>query len=424
MKKQPIRTTHKTNLSTMMEKTNKCLDFSKKICYKLRVFISAFIIIILLFLILWVIDIMMISNKFLDPFERAFLDFQYTDIFYSQIKKKQLVLDTNIVLVNIGDNNRQEIAREIEIIQSYKPKVIGLDIIFRNNGDTAGNAGLNKIISTAPNIVLARQIVFQDGVPTHLDTTANLFKAIHTGHVNFPGQNQRSSTIREFQPIIQVGDELIPAFTIEIIKQYNPEVIEILIKRGYNREIINYSGTLQSFPYINETEIISQVTGLEVIKDKIVLLGYFNTGRSFSFEDKYFTPFNEELSGRSWPDMYGIVIHANILSMIIRGDYIYQPPVFLERIITFIISYLFLLFFIYLLKWKELWYIPFSLLIQLVSSIVILYIIFNIYSFANLKFTSTLLIVLIILSVEAAKANDFVIRITDRYINSRKETKR
>ncbi len=41
-----------------------------------------------------------------------------------------------------------------------------------------------------------------------------------------------------------------------------------------------------------------------------------------SLEDKFYTPLNEKYIGRAFPDMFGGVVHANIITMILNEDYI------------------------------------------------------------------------------------------------------
>ncbi|NJM93588.1 MAG: CHASE2 domain-containing protein [Cytophagales bacterium] len=55
-----------------------------------------------------------------------------------------------------------------------------------------------------------------------------------------------------------------------------------------------------------------------------MIFGYL--GESFndvSWEDKFYTPLNKTYAGKANPDMYGVVIHANIVSMILNHDYVY-----------------------------------------------------------------------------------------------------
>ncbi len=57
------------------------------------------------------------------------------------------------------------------------------------------------------------------------------------------------------------------------------------------------------------------------LKGKIALLGYANDNPN-DIEDKKFTPMNAKFAGKSVPDMNGIVVHANIISMALDGNYI------------------------------------------------------------------------------------------------------
>ncbi len=69
-------------------------------------------------------------------------------------------------------------------------------------------------------------------------------------------------------------------------------------------------------------------------RDKIVLIGYvgdridIDTG-----EDKFFTPLNSKYIGKANRDMYGIVVHANIISTILNGHYIRVMPDWLMHLI-------------------------------------------------------------------------------------------
>ena len=57
---------------------------------------------------------------------------------------------------------------------------------------------------------------------------------------------------------------------------------------------------------------------LAAIREKIVLVGIMGPNtKTLSTEDVYFTPMNKKYIGRSNPDMYGVVVHANIISMVL-----------------------------------------------------------------------------------------------------------
>ncbi len=90
------------------------------------------------------------------------------------------------------------------------------------------------------------------------------------------------------------------------------------------------SWSLEEFKFISESNI----------KDKIVLFGGFSTTNRFT-EDLKFSPMNANYSGRSNPDMYGIVIHANIINMLLDGKLIYNIPVFWNALLVLLVCILY-----------------------------------------------------------------------------------
>ena len=83
-------------------------------------------------------------------------------------------VDQNIVIVNIGNLSRRQIAEQIQIISKYKPKVIGIDGFFDcSRGlrdtvncpqlkDTLGNLMLSNVIQEAGNVVLVTKVLQAD----------------------------------------------------------------------------------------------------------------------------------------------------------------------------------------------------------------------------------------------------------------------
>ena len=95
----------------------------------------------------------------------------------------------------------------------------------------------------------------------------------------------------------------------------------------------------------------------EFLRGKIVLIGYLgeNLVDSLSCHDKYFTPLNENYVGRSMPDMYGVVIHANIVSMILNDSYIYNLDNYLIVFFALFLCYVNILFFEFIKVNYSLW---------------------------------------------------------------------
>ena len=96
----------------------------------------------------------------LDPIGDAIGDVEMTDLVFSEIRESPSV-DRNVVLVNLGELSRREIAEELEIINQYEPAVIGIDSYFwALKEDSIGDLLLNRALSNIDNLVMVSQLKF------------------------------------------------------------------------------------------------------------------------------------------------------------------------------------------------------------------------------------------------------------------------
>ena len=88
---------------------------------------------------------------FMNPIQNSMDNFNLTDMVFSSLRDQHKIQkDTNIVIVNIGTLNRSGIARELEIINSYEPKVIGIDSFFKKMDETDADIVVgNRMMDTA-----------------------------------------------------------------------------------------------------------------------------------------------------------------------------------------------------------------------------------------------------------------------------------
>ncbi|MCX6282245.1 MAG: CHASE2 domain-containing protein [Bacteroidetes bacterium] len=353
-----------------------------------------------IFLVIGLLDLILVNTSFLDPFERAFADFHYTDILYSKILKDHSTINTNIILVNIDTLNRSEIAKELGILQKYNPKVIGLDVQFTSKKDPKEDSILKDRLGKIPNLVTTTAIEEGEGEEFSEPVTNDPYFGVHMcGHVNFTGNDPKRSTVRTFYPFIKVKDREIPSFSAMIVKLFDSLKYVKLQSRNRGEEIINYSGNYSSFRCLSSSQVLADDPLLTEIKDRIVLVGYFNTGSDdLSVEDKYFTPLNSKVSGRSLPDMYGLVIHANVISMILNQDYIDRVPGWLNILIAFLIIYWITAFFIYLYVDKHFLFHPVGKLTVFCCLVLLLYLVLALYHYFNIFYSSTLLLVVLVLT--------------------------
>jgi CHASE2 domain-containing sensor protein len=123
----------------------------------------------------------------------------------------------------------------------------------------------------------------------------------------------------------------------------------------------------------------------ELFKDKIVIMGFL--GDYFgdpSWEDKYFTPLNKKVAGRANPDMFGVVVHANIVSMILNEDYVGELSGWEQIAIAILLGILTVALFIIVDEKLPVWFDAMSVLIQVVQILLISGLV--VYAFAVFNF--------------------------------------
>lgn len=276
--------------------------------------------------------------NFLDPVGDALSDMELTDIVFSRVREHPGA-DTNIVIVNVGNLSREGIAEEIKILNSYNPKVIGIDFFLHSPKSAHGDSLLAEAFSKVENLVLVSRLGDYNMGSNSFDTleTSHPMFAKHsvTGFANLitdAENQQRFKTCRSFTATEYLANQRpINAFSVKMAEIYSPEKTASFLKRKNENEIINYRGNIWSqtgefanvFPSLDVDDVFERNFEPEMIRDKIILLGY--TGESFgdtSWEDRFYTPLNMDYAGKTNPDMFGVVIHANIISMILNEDYV------------------------------------------------------------------------------------------------------
>ena len=93
-----------------------------------------------------------------------------------------------------------------------------------------------------------------------------------------------------------------------------------------DESIIPYASYSEHFTTISTQEILNASVDLNLLNGKIVLIGFCGSENGMTvIDDKHFTPLNDNYAGKSLPDMYGIYIHANIISGYLNNFKIQTP---------------------------------------------------------------------------------------------------
>lgn len=374
------------------------MNFFKDFFHQRYLFIS-----ILIFLVIGIITLIPFNCLFLDPITKAIGDFDVYDIVYSKLREEQKA-DTNIVLVNLGNLSRNKIAEQIKLINKYKPRVIGIDAIFEEAKDSAGDSILEDAFSSTKNLVLVSKLSdFNDDNKLFDSIKYSIPKFIYhssNGFANLPNDDEVNfRTIREFRPYAIVMNKTAAAFSCKIVQLSDSAAYSNLKKRNNETERINFVGNYEKFYYLDAEQLFDEKNNLNFIKDKIVLLGFMGLDlNTKTFEDVYFTPLNERYAGKSFPDMYGVVIHANIISMILSGNYITELPKWLSIVISFFICYI-NVYTIYNIrkKYKD-WFGTYSKTYILIQSLLLLIIGVLLLHYFNFRFNITLILAALVIT--------------------------
>jgi CHASE2 domain-containing sensor protein len=362
-----------------------------------------FVIAAMMFLVLGIFSFIPINCLFMDPIAKAISDFDVYDIVYSKLREEPKV-DTNIVLVNLGNLSRFDIARQVNIINSLNPKVIGIDAIFQDEKEYYSDSLFADALSKCRNLVLVSKLDKYNDAADSYDTlfrSVSIFnKHATNGFANLPNDDKVSfKTIREFRPVSKANGMAVKAFAAMIVEIYNPQALQVLNNRDNEIEKINYIGNYNKFYFLDFDQVLSGENNISLIKDKIVLMGFMGLKlNDKTFEDIYFTPLNERYAGKAFPDMYGVVIHANIISMILNKKYIDIMPQWLSILLALILSYI-SAFIIFNLKIKiKDWFSAFTKIYILIISLLNLFVGIMMLHHFNYRINLTLALAVIVLT--------------------------
>lgn len=362
-------------------------------------------------LAVWLLSVIPRNFDFLNPIGQALGDMDMTDMVFSKFRDKDdIEADTNIVIVNIGVLSRAEIAEQLQRINAQEPRVVGIDAFFRKPKDTEGDSMLSAAMAETKNLVIVSKVAFKEESKEEavaqwtasdvnddrgfdsLETSMALFRQhAHTGFSNFI-INQEASfmTTRDasFKEVCAGRQEL--SFPIRIANIVAPDKAQQALARGNEQEVINFRGNMEKFYYFDADQVLNPETDLSVMRGKIVLLGFMGASlEAKAIEDNFFTPLNPQYVGRSHPDMYGVVVHANVLSMILHSNYIDTMPQWASIGVGLLLLVINVMLFTFIYSRFENWYDTLALILQVGESILILYLIVTVFASMNYKLALT-----------------------------------
>ncbi len=394
-----------------------------------RILLNSLAVTVFVFFMMWAVskiaDLKLFSA--FDTIGQALQDTELTDYAFNELRPDPTV-DERIILVNFSTLSRGDIARQIQIISQYKPRVIGVDALFNCEGglydtlncpqllDTLGNMMLKFAIQSAGNVVLGEKLMQTDSLAqfdsNEVDSLEipdpNFAEFAHLGYVSLPTDathQEDVKIVRTIWPQMKVNGKRELAFSVRMAMMYDSVTTEKFLARNKEEELINFRGNIEvrqlrinslkndetattnfgtMFYVVDYDEVLNETVSPELFKDKIVILGYLGdyVGDP-AWEDKFFTPLNKKIGGRANPDMFGPVVHANAVAMVLNQDYVDEIEEWQQFAIAFVLCFLTVVLFIYVDEKLPIWYDALSVIIQLAQIAIIMFVI--IYAFAKLS---------------------------------------
>jgi len=380
-----------------------------------RLFKESFLVMAWILIFIWGISNIPINADVFSPVSDAFKDFELTDMYFSHFKESEDV-EENIVLVNIGNLNRAEVADLINILNEYQPKAIGIDAFFRNPKKEPGvDSALVEAFSRTKNLVLVSELIENDStgkVETIKYSNPMFMQFAQPGFADMIAQGKHSlNTARDCIPKEIVNGDTLLSFPSKLVSIYAPEKLKRYIARKNDVESINYQGNINVytegstensktvFTALDWFDVLDRKFTPETIKDKIVIMGFMgeSIGQN-NWQDKFCTPLNSQYVGRTAPDMYGVVVHANIVSMILKEKYINDMPDWLNWTLTLCFIFLNIWIFNWLYLNTAEWWDGISMLLSLVGVIMLSVAMVMIFHYYNYTFNIALASVALLLS--------------------------
>jgi CHASE2 domain-containing sensor protein len=357
----------------------------------------------------------------LDPIGDVFADMESTDIVFSQLRESPTG-EEDIVLVNIGMENREGISYLINIINQYNPKVIGVDTFFKSPKDSIGDLLLEEAFASVENLVLVSKNDYRfdpiEGEDENLPFDTVIYsqprfsqygKSASANFITEAADQDDLKMCRAFAPKETINGEENYHLAVQLAMEFAPEKAMKFLARDKDVEIINYKGNVfdygatkfgTTFYALDIGDVYDGNFTPDLIEGKIVIFCYLGNylGDRQALEDKYYTPLNDKYVGKAHPDMFGGVVHANVLAMILNENYIDKMSDNWSNIWALFLLYLNVMLFSYIYKVMPKWYDGMTKLIQAIEAFALFTLVLLVFNYYDYKLEVNLAIVAILLS--------------------------
>jgi CHASE2 domain-containing sensor protein len=213
--------------------------------------------------------------------------------------------DPVIIIVDIGQNNRTELGKQLRAINKYSPKIIAMDF-FLVPDSLDKDSILVKELGTIKNtvqIVGLHDLFAPDYIWDSLEVSHPKFKISNHGFANLTTED---SVIVKELPMRQLFDgKWIYSFSY-VVAQNSFGVKEKFKDKGNKELKLKLSGLGVNYKLVTKDELFSGKIKKDDFKDKIVIMGYVGEKEDYFYIDK-----------KKKKKINGVEIHAAIINELI-----------------------------------------------------------------------------------------------------------
>lgn len=236
--------------------------------------------------------------------------------------------DTQIVIIDIARMGRAQLAQLLRAVGEAQPRFIGIDAIFPTlispREDTLWTQALCTVSARVP-VCLASTLDLSKGferAPKRPASHENFIQCAEQAFANVILHDSAARIAREcLLYTIAEGDTAL-SLGARAALAIDSSLRDTLFDLP-PRMLMRYRGGMAHFYLLSGEDIVRDSIPLAWLNSKIVLLGVADPLKQ-TMEDIFFSPFNEGFLRRSFPDLYGVFIHANVACMLMHRSFFHE----------------------------------------------------------------------------------------------------
>ncbi|MCX7735094.1 MAG: CHASE2 domain-containing protein [Candidatus Kapabacteria bacterium] len=379
---------------------------ARKNKYKKLFNVDAFFGTIFVFLTIFIFSLIFSADIF-TPLKRVFEDFAITDVNTYFRDEDNIKPDTNIILI---DNSKLEFDETLDLIAKlnvFNPKVIALEELHFDEISPESMTKLDSLISELKNKFVIGYRLFDLEKQDYLNIYDSIRYNFYNRHRDILGyidldfqKDKRFYTQREFFPIIKADSGIIHSLAYKISFLFGSKHLDKRYTDKTDKEVINFIGNFNKFFFYRGKELLYDEEPVNRFTNKIILIGncpVFDSEKEL--DDLYFTPLNKNYAGRTFPDMFKVIIIANIINMFNQGSFYNIMPGLFIILIAFLITYFNFILFLKVTEYKKELYELVSIFAFLIQSTLIILLTYYFYFSFNFDLKLTLSLIAIAATV-------------------------